>query len=297
MTRWFSSFIKRRLLRATRKMYGAKYLRAALPEPTGLQPAPDRQAGGQGATIQKYIRLARPLPAPGQNGSTFVRNHAQLVWAYDFLPVIDLFFRQIYAFFIIELASPRVVQFGFTSHPTDAWGARQLRQATPFGQAPRFLIRNRDSKDGDDFARVAKASSSEVLKMPYPAPKANWGCERFLDSVRREGLDPLLIVAERHWHRLVQEYVDYFKRARPYQRIGQRIPGRIESQRAGPQQGRIIAFPVLHRLQHDYRRPVRVRNSLIRLRRGFRPPQLSPLVIRHHGEFGESVHMLYNVGT
>ncbi len=62
----------------------------------------------------------------------------------------------------------------------------------------------------------------------------------------------MLIVAERHWHRLVQEYVDYFKRARPYQRI----PGRIESERAGPQRGNFIAFRVLHGLQHDYRRPV-----------------------------------------
>jgi len=88
-----------------------------------------------------------------------------MVWACDFLPVIDLFFRQIYAFFIIELGSRRVVHFGVTSHPTDAWVRQQLREATPYGLTPRFLIRDRDSKYGDEFTRVAGASSIEV---PWP---------------------------------------------------------------------------------------------------------------------------------
>ena len=133
------------------------------------------------ATIHKYVRLAHPCPAHGQNWSTFLKNHAQLVWACDFLPVIDLFFRQIYAFFIIELGSRRVVHCGVTSHPTDAWVRQQLREATPYGLTPRFLIRDRDSKYGADFVRVAKASSIDVLKIPYRAPKAtpsakgSWG--------------------------------------------------------------------------------------------------------------------------
>jgi putative transposase len=118
------------------------------------------------ATIQKYIRLARPHPAYGQNWSTFLKNQAQMVWACDFLPVIDLFFRQIYAFFIIELGSRRVVHWGVTSHPTDAWVAQQLREAPPYGLTPRFLIRDRDSKYGDEFTRVAGASSIEV---PWPS--------------------------------------------------------------------------------------------------------------------------------
>jgi len=71
------------------------------------------------STIQKYVRLERPHPAHGQNWSTFLKNHAQLVWACDFLPIIDLYFREIDAFFIIELGSRRVVHFGVTSHPSD----------------------------------------------------------------------------------------------------------------------------------------------------------------------------------
>jgi hypothetical protein len=127
------------------------------------------------ATIQKYVRLARPRPAHGQNWPTFPKNHAQVIWACDFLQVIDLLFRQFYTSFIIELASRRVVRFGVTSHPSDAWVRQQLREATPYGLTPRFLIRDRDSKYGDDFARVAKASSIEVLKTPLPRSKGQRG--------------------------------------------------------------------------------------------------------------------------
>ena len=88
-----------------------------------------------------------------------------MVWACDFLPVIDLFFGQIYAFFIIELVPRRAVHCGVTSHPTDTWLAQQLRDATPYGLTPRFLIRDRDGKCGDGFTRVPKASSIEV---PWP---------------------------------------------------------------------------------------------------------------------------------
>jgi hypothetical protein len=108
------------------------------------------------STIQKYARLASPRPGHGLNRSAFVKNHAQMVWACDFLLVLDLFFRQIYAFFIIELGSRRVVHCGVTSHPTDAWVAQRLREATPYGLTPRFLIRDRDIKYSDGFARSGK---------------------------------------------------------------------------------------------------------------------------------------------
>ncbi len=97
-------------------------------------------------TIQKYLRQVRPRRPSGQTWRTFLHNHAQDSWACDFLPVVNLFFRQYFVLFIVELASRRVVHFGVTAHPTDAWAAQQLREATPFGQAPKDLIRDNDSK-------------------------------------------------------------------------------------------------------------------------------------------------------
>jgi putative transposase len=97
-------------------------------------------------TVQKYMRAARPPRRVGQTWGTFLRNHAPDIWACDFLPVTDALFRPLHAFVVIALGSRRVVHVGVTRHPTDTWVAQQLREATPFGEQPRYLIRDRDSK-------------------------------------------------------------------------------------------------------------------------------------------------------
>ena len=160
-------------------------------------------------TIQKYLRQVRPRRPSTQTWRTFLHNHAHDVWACDFLPVVNLFFRQYFVFFIVELASRRVVYFGVTAHPTDAWAAQQLREATPFGKGPRFLIRDNDSKFGLEFARVAAGAGIKVLKTPVAAPNANAVCERFQESVRRECLDHLSVLGQRHLYRMIKAYVTY----------------------------------------------------------------------------------------
>ena len=115
-------------------------------------------------TVQKYMRDARPPPRTGQTWATFLRSHAGGIWACDFLPVAELFFRPLYAFFVIALGSRRAVHVGVTRHPTDAWVAQQLREATAFDQRPQYLIRDRDSKYGPACTRVAAATGIEELR-------------------------------------------------------------------------------------------------------------------------------------
>ncbi len=206
-------------------------------------------------TIQKYMRPVRTARPRGQKWSTFLHTHAEQIWACDFLSVTDLLFRSLFAFFIIELQSRRVIHVGVTRCPTDAWTAQQLREATAYGEGPKYLICDNDSKFGVGFARVAKTSNIEILKTPYHAPRANAICERFLGSVRRECLDHLLILHEKQLHRMLNAYVQYFNRVRPHQGIEQQIPepkaGPVPAERAG---GEVISFPVLGGLHHDYRR-------------------------------------------
>jgi putative transposase len=148
-------------------------------------------------TIQKYRRQVRAPQPKGQKWATFLRNHPAQIWACDFFQVTDLFFRPLFAFVIIELKSRRVIHMGVTRSPTDPWVAQQLREATPYGQAPKYLIRDNDSKFGSLFTRVAATSAIEMLKIPYHAPQANAVCERFVRSVRQECLDHLLIFHEK----------------------------------------------------------------------------------------------------
>src|SRR5215470_3886215 len=81
-------------------------------------------------TIQKYMRQGQPQRARGQTWKTFLRNHAAEVWACDFLQVTDLFFRPLFAFFLIELRSRKVIHVNVTRFPTDPWVAQQLREVT-----------------------------------------------------------------------------------------------------------------------------------------------------------------------
>jgi putative transposase len=206
-------------------------------------------------TIQAYLRGSRDTRPRGQTWATFLRDHAAGIWACDFLPVTDVLFRPLFAFFIIELSTRRVVHVGATRHPTDAWVAQQLREATPFDQRPRYLIRDNDGKFGARFAEVAESSGIAVVRTPIRAPRANAIAERFLRSVRQECLDHLLPLGEAHLRRALREYVAYFNRSRPHQGRRQRVPVPI----GPPVQGRrdvgdVIPSPVLGGLHHAYRR-------------------------------------------
>jgi transposase InsO family protein len=217
-------------------------------------------------TIQTYMRGAREGgPTDGkitQTWATFLHNHASVIWACDFLQVYDLFFRPLFIFFIIERGSRRVVHFRVTRNPTDEWTAQQLREATPYGAGPRYLIRDNDSKFGAACSRVATISGIKQLRIAYKAPKMNSYCERFLGSVRRECLDHLLIRGEQHRHERINEYVAYFNSSRPHQGIAQAIPAMTEGQDkqlvaelpAVTADNKVIALPVLGGLHHDYRK-------------------------------------------
>ena len=205
-------------------------------------------------TVQQYMRSVRPRGQHGQTWGTFVRNHTHDIWACDVLQLYDAWFRPIYAFFIVAHGTREVVHVNVTRSPTDAWVAQQLREATPYDSAPRFLIRDNDGKFGRDFAAAATSADIDVVPIPPRSPNLNAICERFLGGLRRECLDHVLLLGEDHLRRVLAEWVGHFNGGRPHQGIGQRIPnqrqrpGRVEPCR------RIVAFPVLGGLHHDYRR-------------------------------------------
>jgi len=143
---------------------------------------------------------------------------------------------------------------GVTRNPTDAWTVQQLREATPYGQGPKYLIRDRDSKFGSCFAR-GRNQRYQDPETPYHIPRANAICERFLLSVRQECLDHQFILHEKQLQRVLDAYVQYFNQARPHQGIRQQIPeGYGESVPPNRGDGKILCLPVLGGLHHDYRR-------------------------------------------
>ena len=144
---------------------------------------------------------------------------------------------------------------GVSHHPSDAWVAQQLREATLDDRRPKYLICDRDSKYGPVFTRLAEATGITVLHTAYRAPRENATCERFLGSVRRECLDHLLVLGEAHLRRIRREYVAYYNHARPHQGLAQRVPDPPEAgtRRAG-RSNNVRAAPILGGLHYAYRR-------------------------------------------
>ena len=209
------------------------------------------------STIQKYIDRVRQSSAGGQTWSTFLKNHAHEIWACDFTVVHDLFFRPIYIFIIIKHGNRQIMHTAVTRHPTDAWVAQQLREATSWNCKPRFLIRDNDKKYGQQFSAVASSSGIKVLRTPLAAPRANSICERFMGSLRRECLDHFIIFSSSQLKRIVSQYATYHNDHRPHQGIEQRVPTWFINRRASTPksnrvQGQVISTPILSGLHHSY---------------------------------------------
>ncbi len=119
-------------------------------------------------TIQRHILAVRP-PGDGQSWRTFLRNH--VVWACDFVQVYDVWFRPVFAFFVIDVNAKEVIHVGVTRAPNAAWTAQQLRQLTPFGEGPEFIIRDNSAGGGS-----ASDPSWLVSARENPGPRAGaWG--------------------------------------------------------------------------------------------------------------------------
>jgi hypothetical protein len=124
-------------------------------------------------TIQKYMPKERESRSSSQTWATFLKNQAGDIWACDFTVVYDWLFRQWYIFVVMELKRRRIVHATVTQYPTDESTAQQLREATPWGRGPKYLIRDRDSKYAARFSAVAVSSGIQELKTPYRTPRAN----------------------------------------------------------------------------------------------------------------------------
>ncbi len=139
-----------------------------------------------------------------------------------------------------------------TAHPTAAWVAQQITEAFPCDSAPRRVIRDRDSVYGAPVrARIKAMGIEEVVTVPR-SPWRNPFVERIIGSIRRECLDHLIVIDERHLRRFLASYFEYYHRSGTHMSLGKDspFPRPVESAKAG----KIIAFPRLGGLHHRYQR-------------------------------------------
>jgi transposase InsO family protein len=157
------------------------------------------------ATVEKY--MVRPRRPPSPTWRAFLQSHVKGLASIDFFVVPTVRFRVLFVFIVLAHPRRRIVHFKITEHPTAQWTAQQMSEAFPWEDVPRYLIRDRDQVYGPAFKdRVEHMGIAEVLTAPR-SPWQNPFAERVIGNIRRECLDQVIVLNERHLRRLLSDYL------------------------------------------------------------------------------------------
>jgi len=202
------------------------------------------------STVERYM-VKRPKPA-SPTWRAFLANHVVCLASIDFFTVPTVRNRVLYVFVVLAHLRRRVLHFNVTTNPTAEWTSRQITEAFPWDTAPRYMLRDRDGIYGDVFRGRVKAMGIEEVLI---APRSPWQSpfvERFIGSIRRDCLDHVVVLSERHLRRVLTSYFAYYHAARCHMSLDGDAPEHREAQ--SPEMGKVIEFPKVGGLHHRYER-------------------------------------------
>ena len=202
------------------------------------------------ATVGRYLPWRPKVPSPTWH--SLVRNHMSDTMAIDMFVVATTTFRLLYILIVLGHDRRRMIHFGVTQKPTQAWLARQMTEAFPWDTAPRYLLWDRDASYRPGFRDRARVTG---IKEVVTAPRSPWQnayVERIIGSIRRECLDHLVIFDEHHLHRVLSSYCRYHYQARTHLSLAKDCPQTRPIHL--PAAGRIISFLEVGGLHHRYER-------------------------------------------
>jgi putative transposase len=169
----------------------------------------------------------------------------------DFFTVPTITLGLLHCFFVISHDRRKILHFNVTKHPTSLWIVQQLGEAFPFESAPRFLIFDRDGKYGLEVPAAVRSLKISPARTSFESPWQNGVAERWVESCRRDLLDHVIAVNERHLKRLLSEYVRYYHEDRTHLGLGKGTPeNRTPSRSLGP----VVSSARIGGLHHRYDR-------------------------------------------
>ena len=198
------------------------------------------------SSVAKY--MVKRCGPPSQGWWTFLRNHAPDIAAMDLFVVPTIGFKLLYGFVIIRLDRRDLVWIGVTTNPTAEWVARQITEAFPWDEAPRYMIRDRDQIYGAVVTRRLRAMGIRDKPIAPASPWQNGFAERLIGSIRRECLDHLIVFGEEHLRRILKSYADYYNCVRTHRSLHKDAPVSRPVQRSGI----ISSHAILGGLHHQY---------------------------------------------
>jgi transposase InsO family protein len=201
-------------------------------------------------TVSRLMPKRRPRPS--QTWRTFLDNHVRDLVSLDFFTVPTAGLRVLFVLVVLAHHRRRVVHFNVTEHPTAHWTAQQIVDAFPDDSAPSYLLRDRDHVYGEQFRhRVKGMGIDEVLTAPH-SPWQNPFAERVIGSIRRECLNHVLVLSERHLRRILTCYFAYYHQARTHLALDKDAPDLRPIER--PAEGKNMQLPEVGGLHHRYLR-------------------------------------------
>ena len=187
-------------------------------------------------TIRKYLPETKKTPTEKQLQSwkTFLHNHKEL-WSMDFCTVPTITFKRLYVLVIVSHFRRRIEHIAVTDSPTSEWVIQQIREATPFGKQPKYLLHDRGSAfTSGKFQQFLKGARICSIKTSPRSPWQNAICERTIGILRQELLNHLIPLNQEHIQKHLTEYVEkYYNTHRTHQGIECQTPD-ITSQKQHP---------------------------------------------------------------
>jgi len=201
-------------------------------------------------TVSRF--LPRHRKPPSQTWRAFLNNHVKDLVSIDFFTVPTATFRVLFVLIVLAHHRRRLIHFNVTENPTAAWTGQQIVEAFPEDTIPPYLIRDRDRIYGDDFrSRVRGLGIQEVMI----APQSRWQnpfAERLVGSIRRECLDHVIVLGQRHLRKILQIYFDYYRQSRTPLSLAKDAPASRRVQ--PPELGKVVELPQVGGLHHRYER-------------------------------------------